>query len=157
MAKQLSEIEVQHFVDSYIGSFFFDYYTENERSKIGMISAHSQYEDRPYWGDCSETISIIKKAIELVPPVPENIVIYRGCCIHDRKFKRQFVSASFSRETAFYFANYKRLRLHKIIVSKGARIIPLCAVRKGKHMDPEYEIIVDSYRIKNRLLYCRYS
>ena len=160
MFRVISEKDVIEYADNYIGNYLFDRLTDNERFAIGTISAHSLYQNRPYWHDDSAAIEAIRKAFEIVPGVPEDIIIYRGGCLKDRKYYRQYYSASFSKDTAMGYAKsnnvYNPLKLHSIHVTRGAKILPLCSVRKTVGRDAEYEIVIDDSKIRNYFFYIKY-
>ena len=88
-----------------------------------------------------------------VPPVPFDIVVFRGGKIKVKD--RPFLSASFYKSKALDFAGNKRFDLHTIIVRKGARIIPSLYLWFPGSFS-EKEVVLDVSHFHMRIGYYEY-
>lgn len=138
--------ETTKFTLKYYESFF-QSLSPKEKGLIGAIQASGIQK-----GDGREdSMLAIDRCLNAVPGLPYDIIVWRG---GDMKFKdRPFVSASLLEEIALKYCHGRRRYLHKIIVKKGAKIIPLRAIDKD-YGDGEAEVIIDTKRLKNKM--CNY-
>lgn len=100
---------------------------------------------------------IIEKYHEEIPkfpPVPFDVVVYRG---GDMKIpNRPFLSTSFFKETAFKkFANNKKKKLHKIIIRKGSCVVPVLYLFEPGSF-AEQEVVLDVSRLHRKIGYYEY-
>ncbi|MCM1508452.1 MAG: hypothetical protein NC177_15180 [Ruminococcus flavefaciens] len=98
-------------------------------------------------------IGVYRTELWKFPPVPFDIIVYRGGEIHIPG--RPFLSASFYKKTAEYFADNKKHKLHTIIIRKGACIVPslyLCNTLSFS----EKEVITDVSCLHKRIGYYEY-
>ena len=98
-------------------------------------------------------IQVYETEILKVPPIPFDIIVYRGGKIKEQD--RPFLSASFYKSKAIEFARNKRLNLHSIIVRKGARIIPSLYLWYPGSFS-EKEVVLDVSRFHMRIGYYDY-
>lgn len=136
----------KHFKD------FGDQLKENEKILIMSIQNHGLRRGITYDDEC---ILAIKKNWIHCPKVPFDIVVYRSGKM--KYSDRPYLSASFLKRIARdRFSKFKGLNTHKIIIKKGAKIIPLCALNPG-YGDPEAELIIDARRLKRKFRYYQYE
>ena len=95
-----------------------------------------------------EVIDAIKRALKMFPSIPFDIIVYRGgdLWISDRPF----LSGSFLKDIAVGFAKGDESDLHRILLRKGAKIIPIYSLNHLviNHGDPEMELILDMRKRK---------
>lgn len=144
------ETSVVKFEESELATAFaLNYYSEygatlsiHERSLIGSIQASGITV-----GDGGEdVISAIMKCLIDCPPVPYDIVAWRGGEINF--CSRPFLSASLLKSVALRYADTKR-DLYKIIIYKGSKIFPLRALG-CIYGDEEAEIIIATFTCLER-------
>ena len=103
-----------------------------------------------------DIIKTIDDNICFFPEVPNDIIVYRGGKMKIKN--RPYLSGTFLYDVGFNYSNGNIKNLHKIIVKKGARIIPLYPFNKLYNFaDPEMEIILDSSRLTKKLNYYIYK
>lgn len=105
-------------------------------------------------GNCYDDVLIdtYQREIWKFPPVPFDIIVYRGGEM--RVSGRPFLSTSFYKETAAHFAN-KKNKIHTIIIRKGAHIVPsLYLWHPGSF--PEQEVVLDVSCLHRRIGYYEY-
>ena len=94
-----------------------------------------------------KAIIAIETVIDTFPSTPFDIIVYRG---GDLFFSnRPYLSASFLKKVAFQFSQNNFNNLHKIVIKKGTKIIPLYALNQLNNIaDPEMEIIFDARKLR---------
>lgn len=84
--------------------------------------------------------------IKEINPVKENLILYRGSKEKDFHSNRPFLSTSFLKKTALSFVNERNSHLYKILVRKGARVIPTCAMGV-MGCEYEQEVVIETNRL----------
>lgn len=119
--------------------------------KIMSIQSHGLKIDTD-----KDIIKTIDDNICFFPEVPNDIIVYRGGKMKIKN--RPYLSGTFLYDVGFNYSNGNIKNMHKIIVKKGARIIPLYPFNKLYNFaDPEMEIILDSSRLTKKLNYYIYK
>lgn len=148
--KFTSFIEAQEFCLE----FYFEHVkTLNEAiiNKIMSIESHGLSAKRD-----EEIIETIKICIHEFPEVPYDIIIYRGGNMKEKD--RPYLSGTFIESIGQQFADGNPKKLHKIVVKKGAKIIPLFPINQLFNIgDPEMEIILETTKLKKHLNYYCYQ
>lgn len=88
-----------------------------------------------------------------VPPVPFDVVVFRGGQMKVQD--RPFLSASFYKNKALNFVGNKRFNLHTIIIRKGAKIIPSLYLWYPGSFS-EKEVVLDVSHFHMRIGYYEY-
>lgn len=123
---------------------FFDSLPESKRSLLlsmqGAGRRINEITDKPI-------IEAYKEAMLTTPCVEDDIVVYRGGSMDDFSDERPFLAASFIKSTAEKYA--EGAKLFKIIIMKGAPIIPTCGMgEEVKGCRPEEEVELETKRLK---------
>ena len=122
-----------------------------------------QFQNRPIIrGKDDSIISEINSCIGKIAPAPCDFVIYRSGSMKKRS-NRPYVGATFLKNVAKRYNRHAFLQTHKIVVRKGAKLIPMLAINLPLSIsllddermefikaydDPDCDIILDSSRIK---------
>ena len=123
---------------------------ENTKLLAGSIQSHQLYEGNSYDDTC---IAAIRQLFDQITPVTCDLVVWRA---GDMRCKhRPFVSATFIKEVAEYYANIEN-KVHKIIVKKGSKIFPLLLLGKD-YGEKEAEVIIETARLKRKFGYYTYE
>ncbi len=105
--------------------------------------------------DDEEEIKAIEMNIDRFPEIPYDIIIYRGGCMKEKN--RPYLSGAFLENMAMKFAVDAAKDLYKIVVKKGAKIIPLFPINQICNIgDPEMEIVFDSEKAIKHWKYYEY-
>lgn len=120
------------------------------RTKLLSIQAHGLIKGVGYDDTIIDTY---QSELCKFPPVPCDIVVYRG---GEMKIPgRPFLSASFCKEKALSFANNRKSMLHPIIIRKGACVVPsLYLSMNGSFL--EKEIVIDVSCLHKKIGYYEY-
>lgn len=123
---------------------------EDVLHKLISIQSHGLKRGISFDGSVIQTY---ESEILRVPPVPFDIVVFRG-----GKIKVQdcpFLSASFYKSKALDFARNNRFDLHTIIIRKGAKIIPSLYLWYPGSFS-EKEVVLDVSKFHMRIGYYEY-
>lgn len=102
--------------------------------------------------DDKEVVDTIRNFIDKFPGVPFDIIVYRGGDMNI--INRTFLSGSFIKNISLNFADRNIVKLHKVLVNKGEKIIPLYPINQLLNMDdPEMELILDTTKLKKHLFF----
>lgn len=131
-----------------------DYIRKLDKSIVGhLISIQSHGLTEGSWFD-DKVIRTYHEELPKFPPVPFDILIYRGGSM--KISGRPFLSASFYKKTALNkFADNKKRRLHKIIIRKGACIVPSLYLSMPGSFNEE-EVVLDVSCLHRRIGYYEY-
>jgi len=131
-----------------------DYIRNLDKSIICyLISIQSHGLTEGSWFD-DKVIGKYHEELPKFPPVPYDILVYRGGGM--KIAGRPFLSASFYKKTAFEkFADNKKLRLHKVIIRKGACIVPSLYLSMPGSFN-EKEVVLDVTCLHRRIGYYEY-
>lgn len=131
-----------------------DYIRKLDKSIISyLLSIQSHGLTQGSWFD-DKVIRTYHEELPKFPPVPFNILVYRG---GDMKIpERPFLSASFYKKTALEkFADNKKSRLHKVIIRKGSHIVPSLYLWYPGSFN-EQEVVLDVSCLHRRFGYYDY-
>ena len=123
---------------------FFDSLSESQRNLLLSLQSsgryRNEYSDKPI-------IEAYEEAFKITPCVEEDIVVYRGGYRKDFSYKRPFLATSLLKESVAKFAESKGAHLYRIIIMKGAPIIPTCGMGV-MGCEPEEEVAIETKRLK---------
>ena len=104
------------------------------------------------WND-DKIIGVFQAELWKFPPVPFDVIVYRGgeMYIHGRPF----LSASFYKKIAEHYADNKKNKVHKIIIRKGACIVPSLYLWPNGSF-AEKEVVIDVSCLHKRIGYYEY-
>ena len=115
------------------------------------IQSHGLKKDT--WFD-NPIIDMYYEELPKFPPVPFDIIVFRGGDIQIPN--RPFLSASFFRKTALKkFAHNEKTNFHKIIVRKGACIVPSLYMAMPASFT-EQEVVLDVSKLHKKICYYEY-
>lgn len=152
MAKEFIEMNeaINYSLEHYVN--FTDEIEESDKMKIATIQSHGLVLGAEYDDEC---IDAIRRNMINCPELLEDIIVYRGGKMNYNN--RPYLSASFLKCIAKEkFANGSEFKTHKIILKKGSKIIPLCAINSW-HGDPEAELILDASCLRKHFGYYEYT
>ena len=106
-------------------------------------------------GTCfdDKIIKLFQTEIQKFPPVPFDIIVYRGGDMNIQG--RPFLSASFYKKTAERFAQ-KKSRLHTIVLRKGSYIVPSLYIWYPGSFS-EQEVVIDASCLHKRIGFNEYK
>lgn len=143
--------KIKNFITSYYAEFVQQL---DPKDIINICSIQSHGLQQNSWINDTEAIASIEKAMKLVPGLPIEITVYRAgkMKIQDRPY----LSATFSKSIAINrFSNTLGTNIHKIVLKKGSKIIPLCILNTDG-LDPEDELIIAQSKLQYHLTHYNY-
>lgn len=151
----MKEKEIKKFFDAYYAEFVKEL-DKKDIELIRRIQSHGLQKGvviNP-WATDDESIGAIEDAMKIVPGLPRDLIVYR---VGKMKIKdRPYLSATYSKDIAVeQIADGDKSKLHKIVLRKGCKIIPLRILNEDGY-DGEKEIIINQSKLKYRLTHYEY-
>lgn len=156
--KRAKEFKTIKAAQNFLEEQYSEYVESLDRTTLRNISgiqSTSRYDNR--FND-KDVVDAIRNSIDKFPGIPEDIIVYRAGTIKEEN--RTFVSGSFIKSIVLnqFTEDKKEENLHKILLTKGSKIIPLYPINRLANInDVEMELILDTRRLKKHLFFYEYK
>ncbi len=131
---------------------YFESLSEDNRMQILSMESSGKTMLNPYHRDI---FKVLEKVVKVIPPFPEDLVLYRGGSENDFSDERPFLASSFIKSVAETFANKKGNQLYKIYVFRGEKAVPICGMGIPG-CSPEQEVVLETRKIHRNGTDCYY-
>ena len=144
-----SDAELKSFCEQTWGDYIRNL-DESIKSKLISFQSHSVKRGNGY---DDVIIDTCQREIGGFPPIPFDIIVYRGGPM--RIPGRSYLPASFYKSKAEYYADNKKSKLHTIVLRKGSYIVPSLYLWFPNSFS-EKEVVLDVSCFHRRIGYYEY-
>lgn len=127
---------------------FFESLSEKHRFYLLSIKSSGRRLSNPI---DKPVIKAIEKAMKKAPLNQKDIVLYRGGFFSDFCPDRPYLATSFFKSVAKSFSKSRGAHIYRIVVRKGAPILPICGMGV-LGCQVEGEVIIETSRLRKKRL-----